>query len=320
MGKKFTVSLESIMRELSLQTLFMPDDPRRILISSKEVVKPGLELAGFFEHFDNTRLLVIGNTEVSFLLKFSAEKRFQIMDDLFSKNSPAVIITGNREPCPEIIETAKKNNIPVLRTSEMTSTFIANLISYMSVELAPRIVRHGVLMEIYGQGVFMLGDSSVGKSETAIELIKRGHRLVSDDAVQIRKVSENSVIGSSPKNIRHFIELRGIGIINARSIFGMGAVKTTQEIDLVVNLEVWDNTKVYDRIGLENEYTKILGVDVPIVTIPVKPGRNLAVIIEVAAMNNRQKSMGHNATKELLNNLGLNSDNNLDSIQIKLEQ
>ncbi|MBR1779180.1 MAG: HPr(Ser) kinase/phosphatase [Clostridia bacterium] len=320
MGKKFTVSLESIMTELSLQTLFMPDDPRRILISSKEVVKPGLELAGFFEHFDNTRLLVIGNTEVSFLLKFSAEKRFQIMDDLFSKNSPAVIITGNREPCPEIIETAKKNNIPVLRTSEMTSTFIANLISYMSVELAPRIVRHGVLMEIYGQGVFMLGDSSVGKSETAIELIKRGHRLVSDDAVQIRKVSENSVIGSSPKNIRHFIELRGIGIINARSIFGMGAVKTTQEIDLVVNLEVWDNTKVYDRIGLENEYTKILGVDVPIVTIPVKPGRNLAVIIEVAAMNNRQKSMGHNATKELLNNLGLNSDNNLDSIQIKLEQ
>ena len=317
--KNFTVSLESVMKEFSLQTLFMPDDPRRILISSKEVTRPGLELTGFFDYFDNTRLLVVGNTEVSFLLRFPEEKRFQIMDDLFSRNSPALIVTRNREPCPSILETAKKNNIPVLRTSEMTSTFIANLVSYMSVQLAPRIVRHGVLMEIYGQGVLMLGDSSVGKSETAIELIKRGHRLVADDAVQMRKVNENTIMGSSPKNIRHFIELRGIGIINARSIFGMGSVKTTQDIDLVVKLEPWDNNKVYDRIGLENEYTKILDVDIPIVTIPVKPGRNLAVIIEVAAMNNRQKTMGHNAAKELLNNLGLGSEDPLDSLQTRLE-
>ena len=319
MGKKFTVSLESVMREFSLQTLFMPDDPRRILISSKEITRPGLELTGFFDYFDNTRLLVVGNTEVSFLLKFPEEKRFKIMDDLFSKNSPALIVTRNREPCPSILETAKKNNVPVLRTSEMTSSFIANLVSYMSVQLAPRIVRHGVLMEIYGQGVLMLGDSSVGKSETAIELIKRGHRLVADDAVQIRKVSEHSVMGSSPKNIRHFIELRGIGIINARSIFGMGSVKTAQDIDLVVKLEPWDDNKVYDRIGLESEYTKILDVDIPIVTIPVKPGRNLAVIIEVAAMNNRQKAMGHNAAKELLNNLGLDAEDPLDSLQTRLE-
>ena len=317
--KNFTVSLESVMKEFSLQTLFMPDDPRRILISSKEVTRPGLELTGFFDYFDNTRLLVVGNTEVSFLLRFPEEKRFQIMDDLFSRNSPALIVTRNREPCPSILETAKKNNIPVLRTSEMTSTFIANLVSYMSVQLAPRIVRHGVLMEIYGQGVLMLGDSSVGKSETAIELIKRGHRLVADDAVQMRKVNENTIMGSSPKNIRHFIELRGIGIINARSIFGMGSVKTTQDIDLVVKLEPWDNNKVYDRIGLESEYTKILDVDIPIVTIPVKPGRNLAVIIEVAAMNNRQKTMGHNAAKELLNNLGLGSEDPLDSLQTRLE-
>jgi len=319
MSKNFTVSLESIMRELSLQTLFMPDDPRRILVSSKEVTRPGLELTGFFDYFDNTRLLVIGDTEVSFLLRFPEEKRFQIMDDLLSKNPPALIVTRNREPCPSILETAKKNNVPVLRTGEMTSTFIASLVSYMSVQLAPRIVRHGVLMEIYGQGILMLGDSSVGKSETAIELIKRGHRLVADDAVQMRKVNENTVVGSSPKNIRHFIELRGIGIINARSIFGMGAVKMTQDIDLVINLESWDDNKVYDRIGLENEYTKILGVNIPIVTIPVKPGRNLAVIIEVAAMNNRQKTMGHNAAKELLHNLGLDAGDSLDSLQIRLE-
>lgn len=319
MSKNFTVSLESIMKELSLQTLFMPDDPRKILISSKEVIRPGLELAGFFDYFDNTRLLVIGNTEVSFLLRFPEEERFRIMDELFSRNSPALIVTRNREPCPSILETAKKNNIPVLRTSEATSNFIVNLVSYMSVQLAPRIVRSGVLMEIYGQGILMLGDSSVGKSETAIELIKRGHRLVADDAVQMRKVNENTIIGSSPKNIRHFIELRGIGIINARSIFGMGSIKMTQDIDLVVNLENWDDNKVYDRIGLESEYTKILGVDIPVVTIPVRPGRNLAVIIEVAAMNNRQKMMGHNAAKELLRNLGLDTVDPLESLQTRLE-
>ncbi len=319
MGKKFTVSLANIMTKLSLQTLFMPDDPSKILISSKEVTRPGLELTGFFDYFDSTRLLVIGDTEVAFLLKFSEDKRYKIMDKLFSKNPPAIIVTKNREPCPAILETAKKNNIPVLRTSEITSSFIARLVSYIGVQLAPRVLRHGVLMEIYGQGIFITGDSGVGKSETAVELIKRGHRLVADDSVQIRKVSETSIVGSSPKNIRHFIELRGIGIINARSIFGMGAVKMTKDIDLVVSLENWDSNKVYDRMGIDNEYTNILGIDIPVVTIPVKPGRNLAVIIEVAAMNNRQKIMGYNAAKELLANLGFDSVDNLNALQTRLD-
>ena len=179
--------------------------------------------------------------------------------------------------------------------------------SYVNVELAPRITRHGVLVEVYGEGIFLVGDSGVGKSETAIELIKRGHRLIADDAVEIRRVSAKSLVGTSPENIRHFIELRGIGIINARRIFGMGAVKVTEKIDMVISLEQWDSSKNYDRMGLENDYTEILGIRVPILTIPVKPGRNLAVIIEVAAMNNRQKKMGYNAAQELLSSLGLDS-------------
>ncbi|MDQ5983646.1 MAG: HPr kinase/phosphorylase [Eubacteriales bacterium SKADARSKE-1] len=321
MKNKFTVSLANIIKELSLQIMFMPDDPNNILISSKDVNRLGLELTGFFEHFDSTRLLIMGNTEFSFLSKFTKEERHTIMKNVFLHNPPAIIVTRNREPYPEIMKTAKKNNVPILRTSEPTSSFIASLVSYMNVQLAQRIVRHGVLMEVYGQGVFIVGDSGVGKSETAIELIKRGHRLVADDAVQIRKVNEHCIIGSSPKNIRHFIELRGIGIINARSIFGMGSVKMTKDIDIVINLEIWDNSKVYDRMGMDNEYTKILDVDIPIVTIPVKPGRNLAVIIEVAAMNNRQKKMGYNAAKELLENLGLDysGDDTTSSYQTTLE-
>ncbi len=188
---------------------------------------------------------------------------------------------------------------------ETTSALIAALVSYLHVEMAPRITRHGVLVEVYGEGILLVGDSGVGKSETAIELIKRGHRLIADDAVVIRRVSAKSLVGEAPENIKHFIELRGIGIINARRIFGMGAVKLTENIDLVINLEIWNNQKVYDRMGLDNEYTEILGIKVPVLTIPVKPGRNLAIIIEVAAMNNRQKKMGYNAAEELLKHLGM---------------
>jgi len=205
-------------------------------------------------------------------------------------------------------EMAKEYKVPILRTNDTTSSFMSALISFLNVELAPRITRHGVLVEVYGEGVLMLGESGVGKSETAIELIKRGHRLIADDAVEIRRVSSKTLVGSSPDNIRHFIELRGIGIINARRIFGIGSVKMTEKIDLVVNLEQWDQNKVYDRMGVESEKTKILGLDITSVTIPVKPGRNLAVIIEVAAMNNRQKKMGYNAAKELLHKLGLESE------------
>ena len=203
-----------------------------------------------------------------------------------------------------MIELAQKYEIPVLRSKDGTSNFVAALIAFLNLNLAPRITRHGVLIEIYGEGVLILGESGVGKSETAIELVKRGHRLVADDAVEIRKVSNISLLGTSPDNIRHFLELRGIGIINARRLFGVGAVKVTEKIDLVVELEIWNPEKLYDRMGVDNEYVSILGVNVPSVTIPVKPGRNLAVILEVAAMNARQKKMGYNAAHELLGRLG----------------
>ncbi|MDR3552439.1 MAG: HPr(Ser) kinase/phosphatase, partial [Clostridia bacterium] len=195
--------------------------------------------------------------------------------------------------------------VPLLRTTESTSSFLSGLISYLNVELAPRITRHGVLVEVYGEGVLLLGESGVGKSETAIELVKRGHRLIADDAVEIKRVSNRTLVGTSPENIRHFVELRGIGIINARRIFGMGSVKVTEKVDMVIKLEAWDSNKIYDRMGTENEQTEILGIKVPSLTIPVKPGRNLAIIIEVAAMNNRQKKMGYNAAQELLEKLGI---------------
>ncbi len=228
-----------------------------------------------------------------------------VIDSIFSFGPPAVIICRQIEPSNVILESAKLHKVSIFRTDENTSDLTARLVQFLNRELAPRITRHGVLVEVYGEGCLLIGDSGVGKSETAIELIKRGHRLVADDAVEILRTSVNTIIGQSPKNIRHFIELRGIGIINARQLFGMGAIKTSEKIDMVVNLEIWDNTKVYDRMGLDNEYMEILGVEVPTMRIPVKPGRNLAVIIEVAAMNNRQKKMGYNAAKDLLKSLGM---------------
>ena len=202
---------------------------------------------------------------------------------------------------------AQQYAVPVLRTSESTSHFTSNLLSFLNLHLAPRVTRHGVLIEIYGEGIFITGESGVGKSECAIELVKRGHRLVADDAVELRKVSNTNLVGTSPENIRHFLELRGIGIINVRRLFGMGAVKLQQEIDMIIELEPWDSSKTYDRMGVDEQYANILGVKVPSMTIPVKPGRNTAVIMEVAAMNSRQKKMGYNATEELLHNLGLES-------------
>ncbi|MEG2597488.1 MAG: HPr(Ser) kinase/phosphatase, partial [Oscillospiraceae bacterium] len=216
---------------------------------------------------------------------------------------------------PEFIAAAEKYQVPIIRTQESTSSFMAAMIAFLNVELAPRITRHGVLVEAYGEGILMLGDSGVGKSETAIELVKRGHRLIADDAVEIRRVSNRTLVGTSPDNIRHFLELRGIGIINARRLFGIGSVKMTEKIDMIVKLEHWDSNKVYDRMGIENEYTTILGIQIPSLTIPIKPGRNLAIIVEVAAMNNRQKKMGYNAAQELLANLGMPVTPNDDIIK-----
>ncbi len=305
MATEFEVALSKIIDEIGLETLYMPQNPEEIMISSKEINRPGLELTGYLEYFDSKRIILFGNTEISYLSRFGGEKRSYVADSIFSLKPPAVIICRNLDCGKEIMDSAQKHKIPVLRTPEATSSVSAALVSFLSVELAPRITRHGVLVEVYGEGCLLIGDSGVGKSETAIELIKRGHRLIADDAVEIRRVSRKSLVGSSPANIRHFIEVRGVGIVNARRIFGMSAVKLTENINLVINLELWNSQKVYDRMGIDNEYMDILGISVPIVTIPVKPGRNLAIIIEVAAMNNRQKKMGYNGAQELLKSLGM---------------
>ena len=302
---EFSVPLSEIVDRLGLDKVYVSENYEETKISSIEINRPGLELTGYFEFFDNKRIQILGNTEFSYLGRFGSEAQRMVIDSIFSFGPPAVIICRQIEPTNVILESAKLHKVSIFRTDENTSDLTARLVQFLNRELAPRITRHGVLVEVYGEGCLLIGDSGVGKSETAIELIKRGHRLVADDAVEILRTSVNTIIGQSPQNIRHFIELRGIGIINARQLFGMGAIKTSEKIDMVVNLELWDNTKVYDCMGLDNEYMEILGVEVPTMTIPVKPGRNLAVIIEVAAMNNRQKKMGYNAAKDLLKSLGM---------------
>lgn len=302
---KFTVTLKQIIDEFKLEELYLPKNPEELLIGENEVNRPGLQLSNFYEYFNPERIQILGKTEYAYLSTLDETVRKETIENLFSHKIPALVITRELECFPEAIELAEKYEIPVLRSKDSTSNFVAALIAFLNLNLAPRITRHGVLIEIYGEGVLILGESGVGKSETAIELVKRGHRLVADDAVEIRKVSNISLVGTSPDNIRHFLELRGIGIINARRLFGVGAVKVSEKIDLVVELELWNAEKLYDRMGIDNEYVSILGVNVPAVTIPVKPGRNLAVILEVAAMNNRQKKMGYNAAHELLGRLGM---------------
>lgn len=299
----FTVPLSKIINEFGLEALYMPETDIRL--ESADVNRPGLNLTGFVEYFDKTRIQIFGLTEVSYLEALPDEERKKRIEDFFDLQFPALVVARGLRVFDEMIEAAKKNEIALLRTNDTTSSFLSGLISILNVELAPRITRHGVLIEAYGEGILLLGESGVGKSETAIELVKRGHRLIADDAVEIRKVSNRTLVGSSPENIRHFLELRGIGIINARRLFGMGSVKITEKIDMIVKLELWDSEKVYDRMGMENEYATILGIQVPCITIPVKPGRNLAIILEVAAMNNRQKKMGYNAAQELMHNLGM---------------
>ncbi len=308
MRTNFTVSLAKIISEFSLETLNMPANPEKIQISTTEVNRPGLHMAGYFEFFDEKRIQIIGKSEESFLLRFTPEKAEKRLKEFFSHKPVAVVICRNMQVDEVYAKTAAEYGVPLLRTAETTSDFTSALIAFLNLNLAPRVTRHGVLVEVYGEGILLLGESGVGKSETAIELIKRGHRLIADDAVEIRRVSNKSLVGTAPDNIRHFIELRGIGIINASRIFGAGAVKLTEKIDLIINLEIWDVNKVYDRMGLDNQTTAILGLEIPSLTIPVKPGRNLAVIIEVAAMNSRQKKLGYNAAQDLLKRLGMTDE------------
>lgn len=308
MADNFKVSLQKVIDEFKLETIYIQKNAEEIMIDETEVNRPGLQLMGFYEYFNPERIQIIGKVEFAYLSTLDEVTRRERLQLLFAQRLPAIIITRELPYFAEMLELAKEYEIPLLRSKESTSNFMSGLIAFLNLNLAPRVTRHGVLIEIYGEGVFITGESGVGKSETAIELVKRGHRLVADDAVEIRKVSNISLVGSSPDNIRHFLELRGIGIINARRLFGIGAVKMTEKIDLVVELEQWNPEKIYDRMGVDTEYVSLLGVKIPSLTIPVKPGRNLAVILEVAAMNNRQKKMGYNAAAELLNRLGMASD------------
>ncbi len=304
--KEFSVKVGTVVEEFRLKKLYYTEEMDEIEIYCSNVNRPGLPLVGVFEYFDTQRIQIIGKVETNYLENLEVEKKREVLDKLFASGIPAVVITRNMDADPVMYEMAEKYGVPLLSTEQNTSRFLSEIIRRLSVWLAPRITRHGVLVEVYGEGMLILGESGVGKSETAIELLKRGHRLVADDAVEIKKVSEVSLVGSSPTIIKHYIELRGIGIVNVKNIFGMGAVKDTEKIDLVVKLEPWKQGFEYDRLGIENEYAEILGIKVPQLTIPVSQGRNLAVILEVAAMNNRQKRMGYNAAEELYQRLNEN--------------
>lgn len=308
MSSKYSVSLAKMIADHSFEVLYAPKNTSDIYIVSQDVNRPGLIFAGYTGYFDPERIQFLGLAEMEYLSSTGKEKSDASLELFFATQPSCVIITRNLDCTDFMLGLAKKYKVPILRTHETTSSCMSTIIAYLGIELADRITRHGVFVEVSGEGVLILGDSGVGKSETALELIKRGHRLIADDAVEIRKVSARTLVGSAPDNIRHFIELRGVGIINARRIFGMGAVKMTEKIDMVVQMELWDDEKVYDRMGIDNEYVNILGIKVPLVVVPVKPGRNLSIIVEAAAMNNRQKKMGYNAARELLHNLGMTDD------------
>ena len=304
----YCVPLTTLVNEFHLEVVYEATDYQSIRLTVADVARPGLQLAGYFDHFEPMRLQVVGNVEVSYLQKLTRNERTIIFDRLFSYKFPAMIIARNIQPDPECLQMAKKHNVTVLRSAEATSDIISAVIAYLNAALAPRITRHGVLMEVYGEGLLIIGESGIGKSETAVELVKRGHRLIADDAVEIKKISENSLRGSAPELIRNYVELRGVGIVNVAKLFGMGAVKTDNEINLVVNIVPWNTHEVYDRLGLEDQYMEILGVKVPMNTIPVTPGRNLAVILEVAAMNNRQRKLGYNAAVEFTEQINRHFD------------
>ena len=310
MIETYSIPLKDLVAEFKLEVAYASVDYESIRLTVEDVARPGLQLAGYYEHFEPMRLQMIGNVENSYIRKLSPEERATAFDRLFSYKFPAILIARNLEPDPQCLAMAKKHNVTVLRTSQPTSAIASELIMYLKSELAPRITRHGVLMEIYGEGVLLIGDSGIGKSEAAVELIKRGHRLIADDAVEIRRVSATGLEGTAPPMIRNYIELRGIGIINVAQLFGMGAVREKKTIDMVANIVSWDNRAVYDRLGLNDQYMEILGVKLPMNTIPITPGRNLAVILEVAAMNNRQRKMGYNAAREFTEQVNSRFDGN----------
>ena len=294
----YTVSLADMIKELSLGIVLLPGPAEEILLSVPRVNRPGLQLAGFYDYYEAGRVQIFGKAEMRYLQKMEAKDRHESLERLFATKPAAAVVTSGLALEEEDLAIVARHGVPLLSTEERTSEFQAALIAYLNLNMAPRITRHGVLVEVYGEGILLLGDSGVGKSETAIELVKRGHRLIADDAVEIKRVSAKALVGQTPEIIRHYVELRGIGVVDVRRLFGMGAVKNSEKIDLIINLEPWVQGKMYDRLGIDEERTEILGISLPSITIPVRPGRNLSIIIEVAAMNNRQKKMGYNTAEE----------------------
>ncbi len=304
-----SIGLEVIIQEFHLK--IVRGDPKNVKLNKPNVNRPGLQLVGFYDYFDNERIQLLGRVEWTYLTQLSTEERAKRFEDLFSRPVPAVIVARNQEIFPECLAAAEKYDRVLLLSEGNTARLQTDLMTSLTRHLAPCITRHGVLVEVYGEGVLLMGESGVGKSETAVELIKRGHRLIADDAVEIRRVSHNILVGMAPELIRYYVELRGIGVIDVRRLFGMASVKDSQEINMIINMELWKDGMLYDRLGLENRYTTILDVDLPTLTIPVKPGRNLAVIIETAAMNNRDKKMGYNAAKEFTDQINAHFDQQL---------
>ncbi|MCQ2426972.1 MAG: HPr(Ser) kinase/phosphatase [Clostridia bacterium] len=296
--QKFSISLESIIDEFHLEAISLPEDANKIMVSTTEIDRPGLALTGFFDIFERDRIQLIGNAEFKYLGGLSGPERHRHILDFVEKKPVAVIMTAGHRASPDFAEACRQYGVPLLASAVPTTNIMADLFAFLAVALAPRITIHAVLVEIYGEGVLLLGDSGIGKSETAIELVKRGHRMIADDAVEIKRVSSKSLVGSAPELLQHYVELRGIGVVDVSRIFGMGAVKETEKLELVIKLESWVVGKMYDRLGLEEETEEILGISLPAITVPVRHGRNLAVIIEIAAMNHRQKKMGYNAAEE----------------------
>lgn len=293
-----TIALQKIIDKFNLEIISAPENLPELRVTRPDVSRPGLQLAGFYNCFEPTRIQIIGNAEYQYLTSLSSDVMAACAYQFLSKNPVAVVFTSSLEIPKPFVTMAAEFSVPLLRTKSDTSRFNAALIAYLNLELAPCITRHGVLVEVYGEGILILGDSGIGKSETAIELVKRGHRLIADDAVELRRVSDKTLVGSAPELIRHYVELRGIGVVDVSKIFGIGAIKETEKVDLVIKLESWVQGKMYDRLGLEAEFTDFMGISIPTNTIPVKPGRNLAVIIEIAAMNSRLKAMGYNTAVE----------------------
>lgn len=294
-----SIALSEVVRAFQLKALSPVESTEEYQITVPDVTRPGLQLTGNYLHFGPDRIQVIGNMEYAYLGHLSAGQRQARLNALFATGIPCVILTRGHQPQAEMLNASKRYQVPIYGTEEATANFTSSLVKYLNVEIAERISLHGVLIEVYGEGILMLGDSGVGKSETALEIVKRGHRLIADDLVEVRRVSDTTLLGRAPAIIRHMIEIRGLGILDVKELYGVSSVKLQENIDFVINLELWDESKNYERFGLDDEYTEILGIKVPSITIPVRPGRNLAIIVEVAAINFRQKKMGYNAARAL---------------------